>query len=338
MTKYNVAVIGATGSVGREIINILAERDFPVKNIFAVASNNSIGKQVSFGDDKTVPVTPLENLDYRAVDLIFSCVSSKVSQEVVTQARKHNILVIDKSSFFRMDDDVPLVVPEVNIHSVKDEHKLIANPNCCVVPLVTALKPLDQAATIKRLVISTYQSVSGAGKKAMDELYESTKARYMMLEKDTEHFTRTIAFNIIPQIEDFEEDGYSGEEEKIINETQKIMGHPIDIDVTAVRVPVFIGHSLSVNIEFENELAAKEAEEILSEAESVSVMERDSSMKFITPFEAAGEDFVYVSRIRNNLNKPTCLSLWIVCDNLRKGAALNAVQIAENLLNIKIIT
>ena len=332
MKQYNIAVIGATGNVGRETTNLLAERNFPIRNITAVASANSIGKEISFGDNKSLAVIPLSELDYSELDIIFACTTNQISQQVVKQAQKYGVTVIDKSSYYRMDPDVPLIVPEVNPNSMTQQNKLIANPNCCVVPLVTALKPLDNAAKIKKLVISTYQSVSGAGKKAMDELYDSTKARYMMKDNDPQHFQRSIAFNLIPQIDEFDDKGHSGEEQKIIEETQKIIGHPIAIDVTSVRVPVFVGHSLSVHIEFAEKMEANEAEEILEEADSISVMHQASNTQYITPFEAAGEDLVYVSRIRNSQSNNNCINMWIVCDNLRKGAALNAVQIAEKLI------
>lgn len=332
--KFNVAIIGATGNTGRKILSILDERDFPVGTVHALASRSSKGKQVSFGESKILTIGALDEFDFKNVDIVFSCVDAKILASFYEKATSQGAIIIDKSSMFRLDDDVPLVVPEVNEHLLFElpKRRIISSPNCCVIPLVTALAPLNAAAKIKRIIISTYQSVSGAGKEYMDELYNQTKSTYMADSVASAKFERQIAFNIIPKIDNFSDLGDTGEETKIILETQKILGKHIGVSVTCVRVPVFIGHSLSVNVEFEQGISPQEAEELLSEAESIAVFAQDGESKYITPVEVVGEDMVYVSRIRRDDSRANSLNLWVVADNLRKGAATNAVQIAEAII------
>lgn len=334
--KYNIAIVGATGNVGRKIAQVLAEREFPVGNIYALASQKSEGKQISFGEDKILTVSALDKFDFKNADIVFSCVDSNIVKTFINKATGAGCIIIDKSSLFRMDPNVPLIVPEVNEHILINLAKgsVIASPNCCVIPLVVALSPLNNAAKIKRIVVSTYQSVSGAGKEYMDELYNQTKSTYMPEKMDPGKFERQIAFNLIPKIDEFLEDGYTAEEDKICRETQKILGSHINITTTSVRVPVFIGHSLSVNVEFESSITAEEAEEILSESDGIALVAQDGKTKYVTPIEVVSEDLVYVSRIRDDKSRPNTLNLWIVCDNLRKGAATNAVQIAEVVASI----
>ncbi len=334
--KLNIAVVGATGNVGLKILSVLKERNFPINEVHALASRNSLGKKVSFGEDDVITVKVLEDFDFKNIDIVFSCVDSEIIKTYAEKATKAGAVIIDKSSLFRLEADVPLIVPEVNMHLISDVPKgrIISSPNCCVTPLVTALSPLHNAAKIKRIIVSTYQSVSGAGKEYMDELYNQTKSTFLASKLRESKFERQIAFNIIPKIDEFNSDGDTLEEEKLCNETRKILGENIRISATCVRVPVFIGHALSVNVEFENEMSAVEAEEILAESEGIVLLERDSSMQYITPAECAGEDGVYVSRVRDDKSIPNSLNLWIVCDNLRKGAATNAVQIAEAMYKI----
>ena len=334
--KINIAIVGATGNVGRKILEILRERSFPFEKVHAIASRSSVGKKISFGEDDVIAVESLENFDFTNINLIFSCVSSTVTQGYYKAAIEAGATIIDKSSLFRLNNSVPLIVPEVNSHIIAElpADRIISSPNCCVIPLVMALSPLHNAAKIKRIVLSTYQSVSGAGKEYMDDLYNQTKSTFLFHTPMESKFERKIAFNIIPKIDEFSDSGDTLEEEKICSETKKILGKEIEISATSVRVPVFIGHSLSVNIEFESALDAKEAEEILSEAEGVVVLEKLGNMQYITPSEVVGDDNVYVSRIRNDNSRKHSLNLWIVADNLRKGAATNAVQIAESILNI----
>lgn len=333
--KYNMAVIGATGNVGAEMLKILAERNFPINNIYALASQSSIGKQVSFGEDKVLNILNLEDFDFHQVDIALFSVHNSLSQTYAQKAIESGVKVIDNSSAFRMQDDVPLIVPEVNGRLLQNSKAtLIANPNCCVIPLCVALKPLDNAAKIKRIVVSTYQSASGAGKEAMDELYQQTKSMYMFQEIKPVAFEKQIAFNILPAIDKLQNNGYTGEEQKIIDETQKILSHNIKVNATCVRVPVFVGHCLSVNVEFEQNLSAEDAYEILSESDNIQVLHQESEFNYTSPVEVVGEDDVFVSRIRNDNSCTNALSLWISADNIRKGAALNAVQIAELITKI----
>jgi aspartate-semialdehyde dehydrogenase len=331
--KYNVAVIGATGNVGREVLNSLSDRNFPINKMFAVASANSVGKPVSFGEE-TIKTYQIGDIDFAQVDFAFFCAGSKISKEYAKKAADKGCTVIDKSSLFRLDNDVPLIVPEANIAALKGFKAggIIANPNCCTIPLAVALKPLDNVAKIKRVVISTYQSVSGAGKDAMEELYRQTKSKYVFEDLKPEVFPTQIAFNLFPHIGEFGEDGSTDEEYKIEHELKKIIGKHVKVSVTCVRVPVFVSHSMSVNVEFEKEMDAREAEEILSELDEIVVYSHDNEIQYATPVDVVENDEVYVSRIRNDASCKNTLNMWIVTDNLRKGAALNAVQIAEELL------
>ncbi len=331
---YKVAVVGATGAVGNEMLQILAEREFPVDEVVALASERSIGKQVSFGEDRTLDVEDLERFDFRGFDIALFSPGAKVSAVHAPRAAAAGCVVIDNTSHFRMDPDVPLVVPEVNRHALKDFHKknIIANPNCSTIQMVVALKPIHDIARIKRVVVATYQSVSGAGKEAMDELFEHTKAIYINERKEPVNFPKSIAFNLIPQIDVFMDDGSTKEEWKMVVETKKILDPKILVSATCVRVPVFVGHSEAVNVELESPLSAEEARAILDEAPGVVVVDRREAGGYVTPTEAAGEYAVFVSRIREDPTVPHGLNLWVVSDNLRKGAALNAVQIAECLV------
>jgi len=329
-----VAVVGATGNVGREMLEILQERLFPADEVYAIASRRSVGSEVSYGE-KTLKVKDIEAFDFASVDLVLMSAGGAVSKEWSPKIGAQGAVVIDNSSAWRMDPRVPLVVPEVNPDAVLGYEKLniIANPNCSTAQLVVALKPLHDKAKIKRVVVATYQSVSGAGKDAMDELWTQTRALYVNDEISKEHFTKQIAFNVIPHIDVFMDDGYTKEEWKMVAETKKIMDPAIKLTATCVRVPVFVGHSEAVNIEFENEIGAEEAREILREAPGVVVIDKREDEGYITPVECVGEFATYVSRIREDSTVENGLSLWVVSDNLRKGAALNAVQIAELMLN-----
>lgn len=331
---YRVAVVGATGNVGNEMLQILAERKFPVDEVAALASERSLGKEVSFGEDQTLKVHDLASFDFRGFDIGLFSPGAKVSAEFAPKAAKAGCVVIDNTSQFRMDPDVPLVVPEVNREALTGFHKrnIIANPNCSTIQMVVALKPLHDVARIKRVVVATYQSVSGAGKEAMDELFEHTKAIYMNDRKDPEVFKKPIPFNVIPQIDIFMEDGSTKEEWKMAVETQKILDPKIAVSATCVRVPVFVGHSEAVNVEFETPLGPEEAREVLREAEGVVVVDDPARGELITPIESVGEYGVFVSRLRKDPTVPHGLNLWVVSDNLRKGAALNAVQIAEAMI------
>ncbi len=331
--KFNIAVVGATGNVGRETLEVLAMRSFPANKVYAIASQNSQGQEVSFGND-TLKICTLNQVDFSKVDIAFFSAGSEISQQYVPQVTKQGCIVIDKSSFFRLDPEVPLIVPEANLANLKNYSKknIIANPNCCTIPIAAAVKPLDNAAKIKRMVISTYQSTSGDGKANMDELYNQTKAKYVFSEIETKVFPRQIAFNIIPKIGNFNPDGSTTEESKIELELEKIIGSHIKSSVTCVRVPVFISHSISLNIEFTNDITAAEVEEIMREADSIKVVSHTQDEQYNTPIEVVGEDYIYVSRIRNDLSRKNAINLWITTDNLRKGAALNGVQIAEELI------
>jgi aspartate-semialdehyde dehydrogenase len=336
---YKVAVVGATGNVGREMLSILAERRFPADEVVALASRRSMGVEVSYGD-KTLKVKALENYDFSDVDICLMSAGGAVSKEWSPKIAAKGAVVIDNSSAWRMDPDVPLVVPEVNADAVKGFTKkgIIANPNCSTAQLVVALKPLHDHATIKRVVVSTYQSVSGAGKDGMDELFAQTKAVYTTGDIEPKKFPRRIAFNLIPHIDVFMEDGYTKEEWKMMMETKKILDPAIRLTATCVRVPVFIGHSEAVNIEFADPISADEARNILRSAPGCIVIDKHEDGGYATPYEAAGEDATYISRIREDATVENGLALWVVSDNLRKGAALNAVQIAECLDNRKLIS
>src|SRR5271166_3259133 len=331
---YKVAVVGATGNVGREMLNILDERRFPADEVVALASRRSIGVEVSYGD-RTLKVKALEHYDFSDVDICLMSAGGAVSKEWSPKIGAAGAVVIDNSSAWRMDPDVPLIVPEVNADAVKGfvKKNIIANPNCSTAQLVVALKPLHDRAVIRRVVVATYQSVSGAGKDAMDELFSQTRAVFVSDPVEPKKFSKRIAFNVIPHIDVFMDDGSTKEEWKMVAETKKILDPKIKLTATCVRVPVFISHSEAVNIEFENPISADEAREILREAPGCLVIDRREPGGYITPHEAAGEDATYISRIREDPTIENGLNLWCVSDNLRKGAALNAVQIAEVLAN-----
>jgi aspartate-semialdehyde dehydrogenase len=335
---FKVAVVGATGNVGREMLAILDERKFPTTDVVALASRKSMGVEVSFGD-KTLKCKALDQYDFSDVDICLMSAGGSVSKEWSPKIAAAGAVVIDNSSAWRYDSDVPLIVPEVNADAVAGFTKknIIANPNCSTAQLVVALKPLHDAAKIKRVVVSTYQSVSGAGKDAMDELFAQTKAVYTASDIETKKFPKRIAFNLIPHIDVFMEDGYTKEEWKMMAETKKILDPSIKLTATCVRVPVFIGHSEAVNIEFERPITPEEARNILSRAPGCLVIDKHEPGGYATPYEAAGEDATYISRIREDATVENGLVLWCVSDNLRKGAALNAVQIAEVLVNRKLI-
>ncbi len=333
--KYKVAVMGATGNVGREILNTLYEREFPVSDVYALASKKSVGREVSFGDGDVLPIQDLAEFDFKGVDIVLSSAGSDVSKKYAPIAAKAGAIVIDNSSYWRMDKDVPLIVPEVNPDAIKlyKKKNIIANPNCSTIQMLLALKPLHDIAPIKRVVVSTYQSVSGAGKKAMDELFNQTKAMYANGEIRKDAFAKQISFNVIPQIDKFMPDGATKEEWKMVVETKKILDSKIEVSATCVRVPVFVSHAESVNVEFKKPITPEQAREALADTEGVLVVDKqDPEDGFVTPLEATGSDAVYVSRIREDRSVKNGLDMWVVSDNLRKGAALNAVQIAELLV------
>jgi aspartate-semialdehyde dehydrogenase len=332
--SYKIAVVGATGNVGREILATLAERNFPAREVVALASSRSIGKEVSYGETEILKVQNLETYDFSDTEIALFSPGGSVSAKYAPIAAKAGCIVIDNTSHFRMDEDVPLIVPEVNPQAISGFKKrnIIANPNCSTIQMLVALKPLHDAAKIKRLVISTYQSVSGAGKQAMDELYDHTKKMFVHQHEEPQAFTKRIAFNVIPHIDVFMDDGSTKEEWKMIEETKKILDPNIAVSVTCVRVPVFVGHGEAINIEFESALDAQEAIDILKETDGIMVVDDRENGGYITPIECAGEDAVFVSRIRNDKSVKHGLSIWVCADNLRKGAALNAVQIAEQLV------
>ncbi|MEX2614462.1 MAG: aspartate-semialdehyde dehydrogenase [Alphaproteobacteria bacterium] len=331
---YRVAVVGATGNVGREVLTTLSERDFPVDDIVALASDRSSGSTISFGEDDVLTVRKLDDFDFKGIDIVLSSPGAKVSAVFAPRAAKAGAVVIDNTSQFRMDPDVPLIVPEVNGHAIADygRRNIIANPNCSTIQMVVALKPLHDLAVIERVVVSTYQSVSGAGRAAMDELFSQTRGIFVNDAMEKREFTKQIAFNVIPQIDIFMEDGSTKEEWKMAAETKKILDPRIKVSATCVRVPVFIGHAEAVNIAFANPISVEEARAALSAAPGVIVVDHHVEDGFVTPAECAGEDAVYVSRIRDDGSIENGLNLWVVSDNLRKGAALNAVQIAEALV------
>jgi aspartate-semialdehyde dehydrogenase len=331
---FKVAVVGATGNVGREMLAILDERSFPADEVVAIASRRSQGSQVSFGD-RVLTAKALDTYDFSDVDICLMSAGGEISKEWSPKIAAQGAIVIDNSSAWRYDQDVPLVVPEVNAEAVRGFTKknIIANPNCSTAQLVVALKPLHDHAVIKRVVVATYQSVSGAGKDGMDELDRQTKALYSLQDVQQKKFTKRIAFNVIPHIDVFMEDGYTKEEWKMMVETKKILDPKIKLTATCVRVPVFIGHSEAVNVEFENPITADEARSILRRAPGIVVIDKQEPGGYITPHEAAGEDPTYISRVREDSTVDNGISFWCVSDNLRKGAALNAIQIAEALVN-----
>ncbi|MFP1630668.1 aspartate-semialdehyde dehydrogenase [Zhengella sp. ZM62] len=330
---FKIAVVGATGNVGREMLNILEERGFPADEVVPLASRRSVGQEVSYGD-RTLKVKALDSYDFSDTDICLMSAGGSISKEWSPKIGAQGCVVIDNSSAWRYDADVPLIVPEVNPDAVEGFRKknIIANPNCSTAQLVVALKPLHDAATIKRVVVSTYQSVSGAGKEGMDELFNQTRAVFVSDPVEARKFTKRIAFNVIPHIDVFMEDGYTKEEWKVLAETKKMLDPKIKVTCTAVRVPVFIGHSESVNLEFEKPITAEEARDILREAPGCQVIDKHEDGGYITPHESAGEDATYISRIREDATVENGLAMWVVSDNLRKGAALNTVQIAELLV------
>ena len=332
--SYKIAVVGATGNVGREILKTLAERNFPAKEVVALASSASKGKEVSYGETQILKVQSLTDYDFSDTDIALFSPGGKISAEHAPRAAAAGCVVIDNTSHFRMDEDVPLIIPEVNSTALKgfSKRNIIANPNCSTIQMLVALKPLHDVAKIKRIVVSTYQSVSGAGKGAMDELYTQTKKIYVHEQQDPVNFTKRIAFNTIPHIDSFMDDGYTKEEWKMIVETKKILDPDIEVSATYVRVPVFVGHGESINVEFEKPISAKEAHDILSEADGIMLVDRMQDGGYATQLDCVGEDAVFVSRLREDKSVKHGLALWVVSDNLRKGAALNAVQIAEELI------
>jgi aspartate-semialdehyde dehydrogenase len=336
--SYKVAVLGATGAVGHELLSILSERQFPVSEVYALASGRSAGSEVSFGDD-TLRVQDVAKFDFKGVDIVLSSAGGAVSREYAPIAAKAGAIVIDNTSEFRMDPDVPLIVPEVNPQDLAQYKKrnIIANPNCSTIQMVVALKPLHDAAKIKRVVVTTYQSVSGAGKEGMDELFNQTRGMLMHTQAEPNVFTKPIAFNVIPHIDVFMDDDMTREEWKMVAETKKILDPKIKICASCCRVPVFIGHSEFVNVEFENEITAPEAKALLMKAPGITLIDLETDMQYVTPAEVAGEDHVFVSRMREDISVENGLNFWCAADNIRKGAALNAIQIAELLVKEKYI-
>lgn len=330
---YRVAVAGATGNVGREILALLAERGFPADEVAALASNRSTGREVSYGEKEVLKVRPLEGFDFEGFDFGLFSPGAKVSDIYAPVAASSGCVVIDNSSRFRMEPDVPLVVPEVNPEALEGfrAHNIVANPNCSTIQMVVALKPLHDIAPIERVVVATYQSVSGAGKAAMDELFDQTRKVYFQEERAPAEFTRRIAFNAIPHIDRFLDDGSTGEERKMALETRKILDPQIAVSATCVRVPVFVGHAEAVNVQFEAPVAIDEAREALAAAPGVQLVDDPGEELYVTPVECVGEYDVFVSRLREDPTVPHGLNMWVVADNLRKGAALNTVQIAETL-------
>jgi aspartate-semialdehyde dehydrogenase len=331
--SWKIAIVGATGNVGREMLNILSEREFPASEVVALASRKSVGREVSYGDH-TLKCKALEHYDFKGTDIVLMSAGSAVSAEWSPKIGAMGPVVIDNSSKWRMDPDVPLVVPEVNSHAISKYAKknIIANPNCSTAQMVVALKPLHDVARIKRVVVSTYQSVSGAGKDAMDELFNQTRAIFVTDSIEAKKFTKQIAFNVIPHIDVFMDDGFTKEEWKMAAETRKILDPDIKVTATCVRVPVFVGHSEAINIEFERPITVDQARDILREAPGCMVVDKREDGGYVTPVECVGDYATFISRIRKDPTVENGLALWCVSDNLRKGAALNAIQIAEILI------
>lgn len=336
--SIKIAVVGATGNVGREILNILDERMFPCDEVVALASRKSMGRELSYGD-KILKVKNLETYDFSDIDIALFSAGSKISEKWGPIAASAGAIVIDNSSFWRYHDDVPLIVPEVNPDDIKyyKNRGIIANPNCSTSQLVVVLKPLHDFAKITRVVVSTYQSVSGAGNAAMEELFNQTKGIFVNQAAEPENFTRQIAFNVIPHIDIFHDDGFTKEEWKMLSETKKIIDKSIKLTATCVRVPVFVGHSEAVNIEFEKSISPEKARAILRDSPGVMLVDDPEDEKYVTPIECVGDYATFVSRVREDITVENGLAMWVVSDNLRKGAALNAVQIAELLLNKKYV-
>ena len=335
---YNIAVVGATGAVGREMLQTLSERNFPLNNIYALASKSSIGREVSFGDEKILKVLSLEDFDFEKVDIALFSAGSDIAKKYGPVVGKTGCIVIDNSSCFRMDDDVPLIVPEVNPDAINlfKKRNIIANPNCSTIQLVVALKPIHDHFKVSRVVVSTYQAVSGAGKPAMDELFNQTKGVFVHDQATPEQFTKKIAFNVIPHIDTFMDDGFTKEEWKMRVETKKILDNNINLVAHCVRVPVFIGHSEAVFLECEKDISVTKVRNLLRDADGITVIDHRADEGYVTPVEVAGEDDIYISRIRKDPSVKNGLVFWCVGDNLRKGAALNTVQIAELLVSKKL--
>ena len=328
----DIAIVGATGNVGRKTLEVLQQKNFNINNLYLVASPNSAGKQLEF-NGKKYSIENLENYDFSKAKITFFAAGGKISEQYAEKAAKHTT-VIDNSSYFRMDPDVPLIVPQVNAKDIQNMKKnIIANPNCSTAQLVLALKPLHDLFRIKRVIVSTYQSVSGGGKAPMDELLQQTKMYLENKEIKSKNFTKQIAFNIIPHIDDFSEDGYTKEELKMTNETKKILDARIELSATCVRIPVLVSHSESVNIEFEQEFSLEKIKDVLNNAPGCSVIDKRENGGYVTPIEATGKNETFISRIREDKTKKNCLNLWIVSDNLLRGAALNSVEIAEVIIN-----
>ncbi|MFQ5533664.1 MAG: aspartate-semialdehyde dehydrogenase [Sphingomonadales bacterium] len=332
---FKVAVIGATGVVGREILNILAECQLPLDEVVALASRRSVGREAAFGEERTLKVGALEHFDFAGTDIALFAAGSKVAAEWAPKAAEAGAVVIDNSSHYRYEPDIPLIVPEVNADALEgySRRNIIANPNCSTAQMLVALKPLHDLARIKRVVVSTYQSVSGAGNAAMDELFTQTRAIFVSDPVTPENFTKQIAFNVIPHIDKFMPDGSTREEWKMVAETAKILDPDIAVTATAVRVPVFVGHAESINLEFARPISADEARDALREAPGCMVIDKHEDGGYVTPLECVGEHATFISRIRKDPTVRNGLNIWVVSDNLRKGAALNAVQIAEVLIN-----
>ena len=327
MTKYNIAIIGPGSSVGGQILNMLVERNFPYNNVYALASANAVGKKASFGEDKTLVIEDVRSFDFSKANIVFICPGSDIARAMVEKATSHGAFVIDSSGLYKLEHDIPSIVPEVNPHKI--ENKIISNPHSCTIPIIVALSPLHNAAKIKRITISTYQAVSDLGKNGMDELYNQTKSKYMHSDLPATIFQKQIAFNIIPQIGVLESNGNSIEEDQIASEIQKILDSDIKVSITCVRVPVFIGHVISINVTFNNKMDAKEVCELLEEEEGISIIH---SGNILSPIDIVGDDLIYVSRLRDDHSAPNAISFIVSTDNLRKGAALNAVQIAEEFI------
>ena len=328
----DIAIVGATGNVGRKTLEVLQQKNLNIDNLYLVASPNSAGKQLEF-NGKKYSIENLENYDFSKAKITFFAAGGKISEQYAEKAAKHTT-VIDNSSYFRMDPDVPLIVPQVNAKDIQNMKKnIIANPNCSTAQLVLVLKPLHDLFKIKRVIVSTYQSVSGGGKAPMDELIQQTKMYLENKEIKSKNFTKQIAFNIIPHIDDFSEDGYTKEELKMTNETKKILDARIELSATCVRIPVLVSHSESVNIEFEQEFSLEKIKDVLNNAPGCSVIDKRENGGYVTPIEATGKNETFISRIREDKTKKNCLNLWIVSDNLLRGAALNSVEIAEVIIN-----
>ena len=328
----DIAIVGATGNVGRKTLEVLQQKNLNIDNLYLVASPNSAGKQLEF-NGKKYSIENLENYDFSKAKITFFAAGGKISEQYAEKAAKHTI-VIDNSSYFRMDPDVPLIVPQVNAKDIQNMKKnIIANPNCSTAQLVLVLKPLHDLFRIKRVIVSTYQSVSGGGKAPMDELLQQTKMYLENKEIKSKNFTKQIAFNIIPHIDDFSEDGYTKEELKMTNETKKILDARIELSATCVRIPVLVSHSESVNIEFEQEFSLEKIKDVLNNAPGCSLIDKRENGGYVTPIEATGKNETFISRIREDKSKKNCLNLWIVSDNLLRGAALNSVEIAEVIIN-----